>query len=313
VADSGRDRIQVFSSKGKYLSSFGSTGTLESQFDRPAGVTIDNNGNVFVADRDNRRVQKFDKNGTFLLMFGAGVATGAVAPEICTSGCLIGLPTTIGGGFSVVDAVAIGLNQRVYATDQINDRMQIFTNGGSFVKTFGAVGDGALDNPIAIAIDQADEVYVVDANNYRIVKYSATGAFLRTWGWGVKNGNNTFQVCTSGCLPGIGGVGAGQFHAPSGLTVDTQRSFVYVADFLDNELEVFTLQGDYLGRWGTSGSTPGELGSPRSLDFDSRGYLYLTEDANNRVQKFRYPMSRFVADSAPSVPAARMNRHLSDW
>jgi DNA-binding beta-propeller fold protein YncE len=256
---------------------------------------------VFIVDRQNRRVQKYDKNGNFVMMFGAGVATGTLVHEICTSSCLIGQSTTVDGGFALPEAVAIGPSQGVYVTDYFGDRIQRFTTDGAFLNKFGISGDGQLNNPISIAIDQMDDVYIGDSLNFRIVKYSASGAFLSTWGWGVQDGSDEFQVCTSGCQAGSSGNGGGQLHSPWAITVDTQRSLVYVAENLYNYIQVFTLDGSYLGRWGVYGSNPGQLDHPKGLDFDSTGHLYVSESANDRVQKFRYPLDAFVAEASAAL------------
>jgi peptidylamidoglycolate lyase len=62
----GNSRVVKFSSSGKYLLEWGTYGNKPGQFDIPHGITLDKSGNVFVADRQNNRIQIFDGNGTFL-------------------------------------------------------------------------------------------------------------------------------------------------------------------------------------------------------------------------------------------------------
>jgi hypothetical protein len=59
VADSGNDRIQKFNSEGNCITSWGSCGTGEGEFNDPNGIAVDSSGNVFVADTYNHRIQKF--------------------------------------------------------------------------------------------------------------------------------------------------------------------------------------------------------------------------------------------------------------
>jgi len=67
VADGyGNSRVLKFDSAGRFLSTWGSHGTAEGQFDIPHAIDLDSTGNVYVADRGNRRVQEFDANGRFL-------------------------------------------------------------------------------------------------------------------------------------------------------------------------------------------------------------------------------------------------------
>jgi len=62
----GNSRVVKFSSSGKYLLEWGTHGNKPGQFNIPHGITLDKSGNVFVADRQNNRIQIFDGNGTFL-------------------------------------------------------------------------------------------------------------------------------------------------------------------------------------------------------------------------------------------------------
>jgi DNA-binding beta-propeller fold protein YncE len=60
VADTGNNRIQVFTANGKFLKSFGSAGKADGQFDHPAGLAFDPlNNNLYVADAVNNRIQRF--------------------------------------------------------------------------------------------------------------------------------------------------------------------------------------------------------------------------------------------------------------
>ena len=63
VADTGNNRIEVFTSSGAYLTQWGSAGSGNGQFANPGGVAVNATGTVYVADTDNDRIQ----------MFGTGV------------------------------------------------------------------------------------------------------------------------------------------------------------------------------------------------------------------------------------------------
>ena len=67
VSDGYRNsRVIKFSKEGKYLFQWGKKGDGEGEFDTPHGIDVDSYGNVYVADRENNRLQKFDSNGNFL-------------------------------------------------------------------------------------------------------------------------------------------------------------------------------------------------------------------------------------------------------
>ena len=58
VANTGNNRIQKFTSGGKYLSSIGEFGRGKENFNLPVDVNIDSKDNIFVADKGNNRIQK---------------------------------------------------------------------------------------------------------------------------------------------------------------------------------------------------------------------------------------------------------------
>lgn len=65
----GNSRIVKFSKEGKYLLEWGTFGAHHGQFNTPHGIDLDSDGNVYVADRENNRIQKFDKEGNFITVW----------------------------------------------------------------------------------------------------------------------------------------------------------------------------------------------------------------------------------------------------
>ena len=71
VADRSNNRIQVFAENGGFRFKFGTAGTRPEQFDRPAGVAVDDSrGRLVVSDKDNHRLQVFTLAGKFILKIG---------------------------------------------------------------------------------------------------------------------------------------------------------------------------------------------------------------------------------------------------
>jgi peptidylamidoglycolate lyase len=62
----GNNRVAKFSSDGKFLFDWGHKGQGPGEFDLPHSVAVDAQGNVYVADRSNARIQVFDSTGKFL-------------------------------------------------------------------------------------------------------------------------------------------------------------------------------------------------------------------------------------------------------
>lgn len=78
----------------------------------------------------------------------------------------------------------------VYITDTANDRIQVFTPGGTFVRKWGSpgTGDGQFDDPVGI-VCISGEAYVVDQGNNRIQVFSTAGVYARKWGtYGTSDG-----------------------------------------------------------------------------------------------------------------------------
>jgi DNA-binding beta-propeller fold protein YncE len=80
LPDTGNNRIQVFSSSGTYVATFGSCGAGNDNLNWPTGVAINTaNGDIYVADRDNRRVQVYDSSSGYKATLGVTGASGSDA------------------------------------------------------------------------------------------------------------------------------------------------------------------------------------------------------------------------------------------
>jgi NHL repeat len=137
------------------------------------GITVDGSGDVYVVDRSNSRVQKFDSEGNFLLMFGGDVnktKVDAAAPEaeqnICPIApgdvCQAGTQGTGNGQFGAwpvgsyigVDPGAAPAEDTIYVGD--DDRVQSFEPDGSYVKSIALAGEMVQ----SLAVDSAGFLYV---------------------------------------------------------------------------------------------------------------------------------------------------------
>jgi DNA-binding beta-propeller fold protein YncE len=242
---------------------FGSSGSGAGQFANAAGTAVNTStGDVYVVDQFDNRVERFDKAGVFISMFGWGVTDGNPEAEVCTASCLVGLEGSGAGQFSAAPGIAIDqATQQLYVVDANNNRVERFDAEGHFLSAFGwgvadgkeelqsctttclaglaGSGAGQLSGPQGIAVDPTDQsVYVADTNNFRVVKFDKTGAFSNTFGFGVTDGVETFELCSSSCQAGRPGGGEGQLSTPSGVAVDSTGR-VYVLDF-GNRIERYT-------------------------------------------------------------------------
>ena len=114
-----------------------------------------------------------------------------------------GRPGSGDGQFLAPIDVAVDGSGNVYVADFQNNRIEKFTNTGTFLTTWGSAGsgDGQFNGPGGVAVDGTGSVFVADTLNNRIQKFDSNGTFLLTFGWGVADGMAAFETCTS-LVPG---------------------------------------------------------------------------------------------------------------
>ena len=121
----------------KLVGAFGKPGIANGQFSGAKGIAVAPNGNVYIADSNNNRVQMFSPSGTFRSKWG-----------------------TIGGGtgeFTVDPDVAVATDGTVWVADDSNSRAQSFSATGAWKSTLTLPG---LENARAIAVNAGGDVYV---------------------------------------------------------------------------------------------------------------------------------------------------------
>lgn len=268
VADTMNHRIEKFDAEGKFLLAWGSRSPAQPQdqppapapegtFNEPWGLAVDNQGNVYVADTWNHRIQKFTGDGKFLLEWGT---FGTPGPENPTQGP---------GQFWGPRGVAIGPDDNVYVTDTGNKRVQVFTPEGQFVAAFGGGGplDGQLDEPVGIAVAPDGTIYVADVWNDRVQVFNKDRTYLRQWkveqGW----------VDTSGENQGIN-------NKPH-LALDSAGR-VYVTDPEQLRVIVYKNDGTEVANFGN----PDYFARPTGIAVDKKGNIYVTDADNSKVLKF---------------------------
>jgi len=165
VTDHCNQRIMVYDSSRVYKARLGVTdvsGSDNAHFNYPHGAAVDSSGNIFVADRDNHRVQKCTLSGSsYTCTTFAGVTgeCGEAFDHLCGP-----------------HAIAVDASGRVYVADVWgNNRIQVFDSTGAYLTTIGVAwgaNTGQMRNPLGVALDDAGNVYVADRDNHRIQKFA---------------------------------------------------------------------------------------------------------------------------------------------
>ncbi len=271
----------------------------------PVGISIGNDGRVYVADEFGNRVAVFNADGVPVADYiSAGGSTGAFnrpnSVAVAPDGSIVvadtwnyriqvlddqGLPV-VGWGqagqfgydapFQPVDAfwgprdVAVDANGNIYVADTGNKRIRVYDANGNYQRDIGSGGGGPgqLNEPSGLAISADGRLFVADTWNRRISVFGLDGNpqyDFRVRGWYTDVGNRPY------------------------LAFDAQRNYLYVSDPDAGRVLVYTPEGDCVGSFGQPGDAP--LGSNQfqvsaGIAIDSAGNVYVVDSGANRVLRF---------------------------
>src|SRR5437762_11572201 len=262
----------------------GGKGSDKGQFDSPTGIAVDASGNVFVADTNNGRIEKYSPSGTFLSTMGIkgpgygqlgapnGIAvdrTGDiyvadaskhVVEKLESDGSIIAEWKGPEAGFYGPRRIAIGPDDSIYVVDQGRTRIVKFNPDGKVVTTWGSKGNGdrQFDDHTSVAVDPiTNKVYVADPRNRRIQVFDSDGRFLTKWSipeWGQPAG---FED----------------------LIIDSKTGRLYASSAHINSVLIFDLNGNRLGS--LTPKPPDKLDGPSALALLNRKLYVLNMHGNS--------------------------------
>jgi len=169
-------RIAKVDKDGNWLKSWGEHGNKPGQFDTPHSIAVDAQGNVYVADRGNHRIQVFDGDGKFLRQIVIDVpappdARPAIGPKSANpSGARMpGSPWAI--------CITPPPNQVLYSSDAFPGRIYKLGLDGKVLGMFGKTGKqlGQFGWIHEIACPSENELYVAELLNWRVQKLVLNG------------------------------------------------------------------------------------------------------------------------------------------
>jgi len=158
ITDTTTDEIIAIDTSGNVLREIGGYGWSESAFDNPADVFADAL-KVYVADKNNHRIQRFDKNLNYIFQI--------ITRESEIEQEQFGYPLS-----------AVMSNQGdVFILDSENSRIVKFDIFGNFVQNFGSYdyGDYALQEPLQLAVSPQNNIFVIDGNEIIIFDQYGNG------------------------------------------------------------------------------------------------------------------------------------------
>lgn len=277
----------------------------EIRFVTPNGMTIDDEGSIYVTDFQFGQLTKLNPDGTLLFRVGEeGPFPGQLAGPI---------------------GVAVASDGSIFVSESGVSRVTIFDADGSFRTTFGGDGGdaGLFRSAMGIAISEQDEVFVSDFGNHRVQVFTTTGDYLRGWGengtgdgqfnnpiglqigpagnvWVVDSGNERVQVFTPAgeLVRVLSDVGPG----PQIISLNDAGEFYVASPWAEARVRHFSADGELLGHVGYS-ATGAELDrmtlaereemvqfprldGPHGTATASDGTVYVADTANGVVRKF---------------------------
>ncbi|CAF0850899.1 unnamed protein product [Didymodactylos carnosus] len=290
TTDVGICATATWAQNGRTVAGGNGSGSEFTQLNGPFGLFVDENQTIYVTDRYNNRVMKWERDALSGQLVAGGKRQGTRDDQL-------NYPTDV-----VVDQ-----DGTIYISDYGNQRVQQWSrnaqsgktiiskitatgiardNEGSLYvsewsanivkkwrvgETVGKVITSEVNHPGLLSIDLNQSVFVADQWNHRVIK--------------VDNGTTQISIVAG---DGSSGRGAYQLHTPMSVVVD-QLGTVYVADTNNHRIMRWPLgatSGNVIIGGRGQGSRSDQLSEPTDLAFDLDGNLYVVDPGNDRVQKF---------------------------
>ena len=345
IADRDNHRIRKVTVGTGLITTVAGTGTqgfsgdqgssTNAQLNRPEGIAVDADGNLYIADTGNHRIRRVAA-GTGRITTEAGTGTAGVAGD-GGSGTAAQL--------SFPSGLAIDAGGNLYIAERLNDRIRKVRAGTGTMTTVagpgvfdfsmedgGPVGDGGpataarLALPSGVAVDASGNLFIADRDNFRIRKVGArTGLITTAAGKGAVRFVNGFGI---GGFGGDGGPATSALLSqPSGVGLDSSGN-LFIADTANNRIRkveagtgiITTVAGmgatnilvntnaPGLGLDGDGGpATSAAINHPVAVAFDGNGNLFIAAPASLRIRR----VARTVTSVRPTITMPADGTRLS--
>jgi tripartite motif-containing protein 71 len=299
VSNGGSGAVDVFDGSRNHL--FAIPPRLGSNAGSRDAATDPRNGDIYVDDYRHDMIQKYDKNGTWLLSWGGAGAlacqkvpgpygvdvaddgtvyvassdSNALRSFTPTGGCIrrYGTSGTAVDQFSQLRRLAVspGPSPLIFGADLWGIKVLVFNEAGTLVDRIGswpkpAAGGFNEVHDVAVSSSYA---FAPDTTNHRAQRLDLDGTNPIAWG-----------------AKGVS-IGAADFNWPQGVGYDPTTNHVWIVDTRNSDLKEFDANGTGpLSTRGRLGSQPGQFHWPLRMTFDPSGNAYVADSSNNRIQSF---------------------------
>ena len=248
----------------------------------PAGLFVDDQGNVYIADTNNRRIRLVDTSGNITTLAGNGSSgfSGDGGPAINAA---LADPTGIAKDGSGNVYIADTNNHRIRMIDSFGTITTVAGDGNAgFSGDGGSASDARLNFPTGIYVSPAGNIYFADRENHRVRMVDGSGVISTLAGTGSFGYSGDGGTATSANLA-----------FPAGVSGDTQGN-IYIADRFNYRIRMVDVSGNIStvagnGSFGFSGdggaATLASLAFPSGIAVDASGSLYIADRDNSRVRR----------------------------
>jgi len=216
------------------------------QLIQPYGMAVDSKGQLYVADSKVAAIFVFNTETRDVLL----------------------MKNKEHGNFVRIIGLAIDDTDRLFVSDPGLRHVVIFNKDH---KAEDVITEGMVE-PSGLALDTQNRfLYVADVSLDQVLVYDADTLKLKRK---IGTTGHNHELTTPG-----------DFAKPTGVAVDKEGN-LYVADTLNNRIEVFDADGVFLRTWGRNGDGPGYFARPKGVAIDSDGHLWVADGMQDRVQVF---------------------------
>jgi len=235
-----------------YVKQFGVTGKPGSDNEHlnyPEKCSLDNKGNIWVADYDNHRVIKLNLELEFVTQIGETL-----------------VPGTDSYHFDHPRDVKVSEDGHVFVADGDNHRVIEYDENLVFVGQFGETKVAKADNthlhmPMSVDVDKDGYIYVADRDNHRVVKLNPDLTYSTQFG-----------------VTGVQGADMAHLHGPGDAVVDRRTRCIYVVDIFNERIVKLSSTLAWVKQYGLTdvmGYDERTLCRPWALDVDVYGNMYI--------------------------------------